>query len=60
MANTKTARLEKALTGKRLTKTAISNRFGITNVSAFIYDLRRKGLNVTTDFNKSGEVVYSI
>lgn len=56
----KTARLQKALTGKRLSKTTISNRFGITNVSAFIFDLRRKGVSVTTDFNRSGEVVYSI
>ena len=56
----KTAKLEKALRNKRLTKTTISNRFGISNVSAFIFDLRRKGVSVTTDFNRSGEVVYSI
>lgn len=56
----KTAKLEKALRGKRLTKTTINNRFGISNVSAFIYDIRRKGISVTTDFNRSGEVVYSI
>ena len=56
----KTAKLEKALKGKRMTKTTISNRFGISNVSAFIYDIRRKGISVTTDFNRSGEVVYSI
>ena len=56
----KTAKLEKALRNKRLTKTTISNRFGITNVSAFIHDIRRKGISVTTDFNRSGEVVYSI
>ena len=56
----KTAKLEKALRGKRLTKTTISNRFGISNVSAFIHDIRRKGISVTTDFNRSGEVVYSI
>lgn len=56
----KTAKLEKALRGKRLTKTSISNRFGIPNVSAVIYDLKRKGISVTTDFNRSGEVVYFI
>ena len=56
----KTAKLEKALRGKRLTKKTISYRFGISNVSAFIYDSRRKGISVTTDFNRSGEVVYSI
>ena len=56
----KTARLEKALKNKRLTKTAISNRFGISNVSAFIHDIRRKGIYVEKDYNRSGELVYFI
>lgn len=58
----KTARLEKALRAKRLTKTEISNRFGISNVSAFIHDLRRppRNLDVRKDYNRSGEWVYYI
>ena len=57
---TKTDRLTKALTGKTLSKTQIASRFNITNVSAFIFDLRRKGLNVKTTTTRAGNTAYTI
>lgn len=58
--NTKTDRLTKALTGKTLSKNQIATRFNISNVSAFIFDLRRKGLNVKTTTTRNGQTAYSI
>ena len=56
----KTARLQKALTGKTLSINQITSRFGINNVSAFVFDLRRKGVSVTTTMTKSGITAYTI
>ena len=56
----KTAKLQKLITGKKLSVTAIRNRLGITNVSAFIYDLRRNGVNVVTTATSRGETAYTI
>ena len=56
----KTARLQKALTGKTLSINQIATRFGISNVSAFVFDLRRKGVSVQTTMTKSGITAYFI
>ena len=57
---TKTDRLTKALTGKTLSKTQIASRFNITNVSAFINDIRRKGINVRLTKTRAGNTAYTI
>lgn len=56
----KTARLTKALTGKILSKSQIAARFSISNVSAFINDIRRKGINVRLTATRSGNTAYTI
>ena len=56
----KTARLQKALTGKTLSINQIAARFDISNVSAFVFDLRRKGVDVKTTATKSGITAYFI
>lgn len=58
--NTKTDRLTKALTGKTLSKNQIASRFNITNVSAFINDIRRKGINVRLTTTRNGNTAYTI
>lgn len=58
--NTKTDRLTKALTGKTLSKTQIATRFNISNVSAFINDIRRKGINVRLTTTRTGNTAYTI
>ena len=57
---TKTDRLTKALTGKTLSKNQIASRFNITNVSAFINDIRRKGINVRLTTTRNGNTAYTI
>lgn len=57
---TKTDRLTKALTGKTLSKNQIASRFNITNVSAFIFDIRRKGINVRLTTTRNGNTAYTI
>ena len=56
----KTAKLQKALTGKTLSINQIASRFDISNVSAFIHDLRRKGVSVNTTTTKRGITAYTI
>ena len=56
----KTARLQKALTGKTLSINQIASRFDISNVSAFINDIRRKGVSVVTTATKTGITAYTI
>ncbi len=58
--NTKTDRLTKALTGKTLSKNQIATRFNISNVSAFINDIRRKGINVRLTKTRTGNTAYTI
>lgn len=58
--NTKTDRLTKALTGKTLSKNQIATRFNISNVSAFINDIRRKGINVRLTTTRTGNTAYTI
>lgn len=58
--NTKTDRLTKALTGKTLSKNQIATRFNISNVSAFINDIRRKGINVRLTTTRNGNTAYTI
>ena len=58
--NTKTDRLTKALTGKTLSKNQIATRFNISNVSAFINDIRRKGINVRLTQTRTGNTAYTI
>lgn len=58
--NTKTDRLTKALTGKTLSKNQIATRFNISNVSAFINDIRRKGINVRLTTTRKGLTAYTI
>jgi len=57
---TKTDRLTKALTGKTLSKSQIASRFNISNVSAVINDIRRKGINVRLTATRSGNTAYTI
>ena len=57
---TKTDRLTKALTGKTLSKSQIASRFNISNVSAFINDIRRKGINVRLTKTRTGNTAYTI
>jgi transposase len=57
---TKTDRLTKALTGKTLSKSQIASRFNISNVSAFINDIRRKGINVRLTSTRNGNTAYTI
>ena len=57
---TKTDRLTKALTGKTLSKSQIASRFNISNVSAFVNDIRRKGINVRLTKTSKGLTAYTI
>jgi biotin operon repressor len=56
----KTARLQKALEKNKLSINQIASRFDISNVSAFINDIRRKGVDVKTTATKSGITAYFI
>ena len=56
----KTARLQKALEKNKLSINQIAARFDISNVSAFINDIRRKGVDVKTTATKTGITAYFI
>ena len=43
-----------------LSKNQIARRFNITNVSAFINDIRRKGINVRLTTTRTGNTAYTI
>lgn len=57
---TKIERLIAALRKGKLSVRQITTRFNVPNVSAIIYDIRRKGVNVHTTRTATGMTAYTL
>ena len=56
----KTERVLRAIAKKALSAAQIRSQFGVSNVSAVIYDIFRRGYDVDKQIGKDGLVRYSL